>query len=392
MDDNMNQEDDEDSLSSQAFRGFDDEEDEFSDSLFSFPDSSNNHEPQSHFQDRLHDFDAWQDTPFNHCIVSFDGARRSAWETGKYEIHDICKNIISSATVGGDELFRSQGDTISDADCVNLYFGPNSPIFGIFMQTVKWNYTKFCRFIITTMRMCSMISSISRLHGMGGKIGEKELLMDETEYTECWNIIDSIGEHPGQANSANAPTPFWRLSMNAFNEVSVKLSVTGRTEHQLYTVDDDKTHFESPPKGFKNSLLKCVKFTRDNRWGSNLHTMATPATMFVSCAVWEERGDTTESCTKRLLFETAFGGNAKRKPDLSNIELSFDRGYQSLNLISTLLSQGMPKQNNTRAGFTSFFIVFYYGTSFYLTKFFYLWHRCNHSQHLQTSTLGATDV
>ena len=79
----------------------------------------------------------------------------------------------------------------------------------------------------------------------------------------------------------------------------------------------------------EKSILKPVKHVNDNRWGTNLHMMNTIGCLMVCAAVYEEKGDTSATCTKRILGQHAFGNSDTRDPNLTGCTLSIDRGYCS---------------------------------------------------------------
>ncbi len=202
------------------------EEDEYSDDLFSFPDSANNNDVPDYLMEQIHDMTAWQNGKYNNCIVTFNEAKAKAWVDAKSEIEDLRKNIAAIVTYGNEQR-RSVNDPVSQEECVNIYFGEDAGIFAIYKQYLKWDYSNFCWFMITSMRLCAMKCSIKHLHSMGPKVGQKQFLMSVDEYTKCWIQMDEIGAHDGHSYSATAPKPFWRLSTNAFNDISVSIGVTG---------------------------------------------------------------------------------------------------------------------------------------------------------------------
>ena len=63
-------------------------------------------------------------------------------------------------------------------------------------------------------------------------------------------------------------------------------------------------------------------------------------TIVIVCMMYEEKGDTPDSCIQRLISGTMFGSNESRVPDLTNIVFNFDRGYQTLALVVYILSAG----------------------------------------------------
>ena len=185
------------------------EAEEYSDEFLCFPDSSTNNAPPPELEDILHDFNSWSERHHNSCIITFDEAKRSVWEDGKSEVTDIRNNVIAMASSGYIQQYNSSlSDRImSEKDCVEVYFGEDSATFAVFKRCLKWDYHTYCKFMITTIRMCSMNASITRLHSARAKTLNRELLMNEAEYTACWSEIDSVGNHNGHMSSANAPKP-----------------------------------------------------------------------------------------------------------------------------------------------------------------------------------------
>ena len=89
-------------------------------------------------------------------------------------------------------------------------------------------------------------------------------------------------------------------------------------------LDDDKIHCEATQSMW--DCVKRVKHTVSNRFGSNLHTLASSVTGIIYQVTTEKQNDNIFDCTVRILVNS-FKRPNENIPDLRNIVIGLDRGY-----------------------------------------------------------------
>ena len=115
---------------------------EFSDDNIWFPDSTTNHEEPSDVESLLNDFKSWNHQPHNHCIVTYNDSKSATWTAGKQEIKDIIQNVTSIISGGQSvsSIAYNEQHVVTELDCIRIYFGESSAIFGVFQQCLQWSF------------------------------------------------------------------------------------------------------------------------------------------------------------------------------------------------------------------------------------------------------------
>ena len=143
---------------------------------------------------------------------------------------------------------------------------------------------------------------------------------ETNDWNRYWSALSTLNCQETHQDSA------WVRLENAFNGICKKILVSFPIRpHLLLVLDDDKVHAESKTQGVWGSIKK-VKHVVCNRFGLNIHTLASSCTGLIYGVRTERHDDTTSSCVKKIL-SFLFKGKDQDNPDLSHIIVSLDRGY-----------------------------------------------------------------
>ena len=150
------------------------------------------------------------------------------------------------------------------------------------------------------------------------------------EYVSVWELLSKETDENSGIDS------IWLRLESSFNIMTKKLLLSSSRNDMngflRLVLDDDKLHCDGLKPGMW-SYIKRVKHTAGNRWGANIHTLAGAVSGVIDSLATETRDDTTMDFIRKNIDFSFRMGNRKR-PNLKNILLGLDRGYDSKNLVS----------------------------------------------------------
>jgi hypothetical protein len=230
----------------------------------------------------------------------------------------------------------------------DLLFGPESKIFGVFKDNLQWSIEDFKSFIKTFVVLSTYKLSVTNMYCAQSYIETISLLAREA-YITCWRDISLCSlESNHHARSHIAGQTFWAAIENALNtdlrtKILPSFLADANIESFRTIFDDDKMHFNLG-KGRTSASLKMSRHIRDNRIGPVCHEAVLSASgLLVGCA-FEKGGDTTKSCTTRILKEQMVpmqGGDSSSLRNLNRLSIGGDRAYQNKDMLfETILPSG----------------------------------------------------
>ena len=295
---------------------------------------------------------------------------------------DSATKTISNSMIAEFEMTSSKikqvlqisDDTVPDVnDLVEYFFGPSSRTTTIFLEQLSIDYKTFLKWIGTILILQAYRLSYTLLIHDDGAINKK--IINASDYQEImnagnWNqethffsiffiskqnecvnanewstIWYNISHFPNRNvfnNDLNVDS-FWLRLQNTFNEEMRRLIIQNNrddfTEDLRLVLDDDKIHCDG--KQCIWDTIKRVKHEKCNRFGANMHSLVSSLSNIVYSVAMERQDMTTMDCVKDCLRISFPRRNNRRTPNLHNVIIGFDRGYNGFSsLVSFVLQSG----------------------------------------------------
>ena len=131
----------------------------------------------------------------------------------------------------------------------------------------------------------------------------------------------------------------WKEIESSFNKETKKLIMSKKKRDVngmlRLVLDDDKLHCDGLKAGIWQSI-KRVKHVVCNRWGANVHTLASSVSGIIYSITIETKEDSILDCIVSCLTACFRKGNS-RHPNLMGAVFGFDRGYGVKGLVSYIV-------------------------------------------------------
>ena len=262
--------------------------------------------------------------------VVLDQARRDAWKKAKEEINFIRDRLASEFGTGN----RPPSEGELKQRMFDHFFGPESRIFLEIKDHLgnDFHHEHFLKVLYAFLYSCchgglsakDMYNERSELM-RNVKLEQKSRVPSQVEYQK---FFDRLGK------SKRGGRQLWINLEERLNEMLQHLFVAEWEGDNNYVIDDDKAHFETMKRAAASQQLKVMKHARDNRFGFTCHHLVMPLSQMLVGITWEGTGDTTFTCTKRLVEGTLCPEHTRRGipincSSMQTLRLYQDRGYNN---------------------------------------------------------------
>jgi hypothetical protein len=283
--------------------------------------------------------ESWKDVRCEAATGTIGEATEIVWKEGKDEIGFFRRRVFGPK-------FGTQSPSLYQVS--ELLMSPHSSessIARLFEQKLKWSMSKFTLFLRTFFVQSAYRLSVTAMYSSESYL-RTHTLMDKGEYVALWRDIGTSGLPKDQhTHSHVSGQTFWAGLEAAFNDdlsTNVMPSFLADEEVEQFRVifDDDKMHYNLK-KGKPSASLKQNQHIRDNRKGPVCHHSVLSASGVVIGCAFERTGDTTTTCTQRIVKQQIVpmqGGGTLR---LAGLAVGGDRAYQNKDLLfETFLPAG----------------------------------------------------
>ena len=84
------------------------------------------------------DLSKWQEPKSKEIFLSFGKTVKNHWSAAKDEINSIIDQVLV--------LLKKKDKTkVNKEDLINLFYGPKSRLYSVFLQSLDWSHCKFMR-------------------------------------------------------------------------------------------------------------------------------------------------------------------------------------------------------------------------------------------------------
>jgi hypothetical protein len=285
--------------------------------------------------------ESWIDIPVrqNNVRATIGEPTDVVWSEAVTEMNFVREHVFQ-------KKFQTNKPSIGQLS--DLLFGPTSKIFGVFEDHLNWTKEQFQSFLRTFLVLCAYKLSVTSVYSSLSYIDTRSIL-EKAVYVTHWKDVGLCSLSKNHlARSHIAGQTFWAAVENALNtdlrtKILPSLLSNEGTERFRTIFDDDKMHFNLG-RGRTSASLKMSRHIRDNRIGPVCHEAVLSASgILVGCS-FEKSGDTTKSCTTRILKEQMVpmqGGDSSSLRHLNRLSLGGDRAYQNKDMLfETILPSG----------------------------------------------------
>lgn len=140
--------------------------------------------------------------------VGINSAKRRQWKLCEEELRQVKAQCI--------KVFNTEHPT--RYHIVEYFFGVSSLLWHVFRDRLGWTHKKFLLFMATNQRMSAGRCSAAELYDPTTLIDTSGIL-DQEEYTACWDEICKVGKPSTTSSGANAEELFWEEVETALNKM-----------------------------------------------------------------------------------------------------------------------------------------------------------------------------
>jgi hypothetical protein len=271
---------------------------------------------------------SWKDVDCQVATGTIGEATEIVWKEGKDEIDFFRRKV-----------FQPKFGTLSPSilQISSLLLSSEGSIAQLFQHRLKWSIPRFTKFLRTFFVQSAYRLSVTAMYSNESYL-KTHTLMDKGEYVALWREIGTACLPDDQATHSHVSgQTFWAGVEASLNEdlstnVMPSFLADDQVEQFRAIFDDDKMHYNLK-KGKPSASLKQSQHVRDNRKGPVCHHSVLSASGVLLGCSFERPGDTTTSCTQRIVRKQIVPMQGGDNLKLAGLAVGGDRAYQNKELL-----------------------------------------------------------